>query len=377
MIKIYQVGGSVRDEIMGIPPSDLDYVVVGAKPEDLLKRGFTQVGSDFPVFLHPETKDEYALARTERKTGNGYSGFTTTFDPSVTLEEDLKRRDLTINAIAKDSQGRIIDPFGGINDINNKTLKHVSDAFGEDPLRILRVARFAARFNFSIHPETMEIMKSIHNKGETLFLTKERIWKEYSRVLNHDHVRLFYKCLDDVGLGKNMFAGYHAYNHPDFYLTESFDSFLMNKNIKEKIIHNILPPKTSIYIKDDIIENLKNISAPKEIIDYISIISKMWIDIHNEELTENFYLNFMIKNDALRRRDRFIDAYASILKHSSYINSVINLPDLEKMKEWINSIDIDAQSIAKEGSKNTIAERILLARKDSFSSVYKEKSFKI
>lgn len=181
--KIYQVGGSVRDRVMGKPNSDLDYVVVGATAEDMINAGFKQVGKDFPVYLHPITGDEYALARLERKTGNGYHGFETITGNNVTLEDDLSRRDLTMNAMASDEDGNIIDPFGGLTDIKNKELKHVSPAFAEDPLRILRVARFAARFGFGIHPDTLKLMQNIHNSGETQYLTKERIWKETERAL--------------------------------------------------------------------------------------------------------------------------------------------------------------------------------------------------
>lgn len=157
-MEIYLVGGAVRDELLGIPVKDRDWVVVGATPDDMLTRGYRQVGADFPVFLHPQTREEYALARTERKQGHGYHGFTVYSAPDVTLEDDLKRRDLTINAVAQAEDGSLVDPFGGRNDLENRKLRHVSDAFSEDPLRILRTARFAARFHhlgFEVANETM------------------------------------------------------------------------------------------------------------------------------------------------------------------------------------------------------------------------------
>ncbi|PZP51201.1 MAG: multifunctional CCA tRNA nucleotidyl transferase/2'3'-cyclic phosphodiesterase/2'nucleotidase/phosphatase, partial [Azospira oryzae] len=157
-MKVYQVGGSVRDELLGLPVQDRDYVVVGATPEEMERRGFRPVGKDFPVFLHPETHEEYALARTERKVARGYKGFEIYASPDVTLEQDLARRDLTINAIAKDEEGRIIDPFGGVADLKAGILRHVGPAFVEDPVRILRVARFAARFDFQVAPETLALM---------------------------------------------------------------------------------------------------------------------------------------------------------------------------------------------------------------------------
>lgn len=380
MIKIYQVGGSVRDELMGKPSSDLDYVVVGATPEDLIKKGFTQVGADFPVFLHPQTKDEYALARTERKTGNGYHGFETSFDSDVTLEDDLKRRDLTINAMAKDSSGNIIDPFGGKADIENKTLRHVNDSsFPEDPLRILRVARFAARFDFSVHPETMNLMQSIHNSGETSFLTKERIWKEYYRVLKHEHVSSFYKCLEEVGIGKDLFPSFYIYENPEFYLNDKYDIFLKNKNIEQKIAFNILPPSDNLPVKENVEDNLRNISAPKDIIDAVLLVKKIWNEIQKAKnnINQEFYFSLMMQNDALRRPSRFITAYECIFEHIDNIGSCISLKSVAKMEHLMNSLNIDAQTIAKEGNKKTIPERVLNARKESFDMAYRKSDFKL
>lgn len=189
-MKIFAVGGVIRDHLLGLPSADADYVVVGSTPEEMIKLGFIPVGSDFPVFLHPKTKEEYALARTERKTGKGYKGFSFHADPDVTLEEDLARRDLTINAMAQeiDSNGNrigpIIDPYGGQIDLKNKTFKHVSPAFVEDPLRILRVARFAARFTtFELHSETSHLLRQMVEAGELKDLVAERVWQEISRGL--------------------------------------------------------------------------------------------------------------------------------------------------------------------------------------------------
>src|SRR5688572_25667017 len=177
-MKIYSVGGSVRDELLGLPVQDHDYVVVGATPEEMVKQGYKPVGRDFPVFLHPETHEEYALARTERKTARGYHGFEFHAAPDVTLEQDLARRDLTINAIARDADGRILDPYGGAADLKAGLLRHVSPAFAEDPVRILRVARFAARFGFRIAPETLELMRKMAAGGEADALVPERVWQE-------------------------------------------------------------------------------------------------------------------------------------------------------------------------------------------------------
>ena len=177
-MKIYAVGGAVRDELLGLPVKDRDYVVVGATPEDMTRLGYRPVGKDFPVFLHPRTHEEYALARTERKTARGYKGFQVYAAPDVTLEQDLSRRDLSINAIARDERGRLIDPYGGAADLKRGVLRHVSPAFAEDPVRILRVARFAARFGFKVAPATLRLMRTMVDAGEADVLVAERVWQE-------------------------------------------------------------------------------------------------------------------------------------------------------------------------------------------------------
>ena len=183
-MKIYEVGGAVRDELLGLPVKDRDYVVVGGTPEEMARLGYTPVGKDFPVFLHPKSHDEYALARTERKTARGYHGFQVHAAPDVTLEQDLMRRDLTINAIAKDENGNLIDPQNGARDLRDKILRHVSAAFSEDPVRVLRVARFAARLSdFTVAPETMSLMRSMAANGEVDALVAERVWQELAKGL--------------------------------------------------------------------------------------------------------------------------------------------------------------------------------------------------
>jgi len=197
-MQIYLVGGAVRDSLINYPSSENDWVVVGATPEQMTDLGYKPVGQDFPVFIHPKTGEEYALARTERKSGHGYKGFEFYTSTEVSLEEDLIRRDLTINAMAQDDEGRIIDPFDGQKDLAHKLLRHVSEAFTEDPLRVLRVARFAARYahlGFTVAPETMELMKSIVAKGEMEFLVAERVWKETSRALAEQSPQVFFEVL--------------------------------------------------------------------------------------------------------------------------------------------------------------------------------------
>ncbi|HUF74214.1 MAG TPA: multifunctional CCA addition/repair protein [Gammaproteobacteria bacterium] len=197
-MKVYEVGGAVRDSLLGLRVIETDYVVVGATPDEMLALGYRQVGRDFPVFLHPETNDEYALARVERKTGRGHTAFDVDVAASVTLEDDLKRRDLTINAMARGSDGEIIDPYGGRKDLERRVLRHVSDAFAEDPLRVLRVARFAARFagrGFSIADSTLDLMGTIATSGELEHLSAERIWQETEKALESDSPHVFFETL--------------------------------------------------------------------------------------------------------------------------------------------------------------------------------------
>ena len=207
-MQTYLVGGAVRDALLNIPIKDKDWVVVGSTPKQLLELGYSQVGADFPVFLHPKTKEEYALARTERKSGRGYQGFICDFTPDITLEEDLLRRDLTINAMAQDDHGNIIDPYNGQKDIRNKKLRHVSDAFYEDPLRVLRVARFAARFahlGFSVAKETNMLMRKISASGELAHLTPERVWQETERALGESQPWVYFQVLRDCHALKAIF----------------------------------------------------------------------------------------------------------------------------------------------------------------------------
>ncbi|MFO6424313.1 multifunctional CCA addition/repair protein, partial [Motilimonas sp. KMU-193] len=199
-MQVYLVGGAVRDRLLNLTIKDRDYVVVGATPEQMLALGYQQVGKDFPVFLHPKSKQEYALARTERKTAAGYTGFECYFAPDVTLEQDLLRRDLTINAMAEDQAGQIIDPYQGQRDLSNRILRHISPAFAEDPLRVLRVARFAARYHrqgFTIAPETMALMTELSTNGELNHLTPERVWQEMSAALMTDSPQVFFQVLKD------------------------------------------------------------------------------------------------------------------------------------------------------------------------------------
>ncbi len=211
-MKVYLVGGSVRDKLLNLPVYDHDWVVVGSSPAAMLAQNFIQVGKDFPVFLHPETKEEYALARTERKQGVGYHGFVMSFDDSISLEEDLIRRDLTINAIAQDEDGNLIDPYNGVKDIENKILRHISPAFAEDPLRVLRIARLGAKLfalNFTIADETIQLMKQMVASGELNNLTPERVWQEIVKALSTEKPSVFFEILNQVGAVEVLFPTLH------------------------------------------------------------------------------------------------------------------------------------------------------------------------
>ena len=207
-MEVYLVGGAVRDHLLGLAVVDHDYVVVGATPDAMKQQGFKEVGKDFPVFLHPETGEEYALARTERKSSRGYKGFDVNFSSDITLEQDLQRRDLSINAIAQHEDGTLVDPYKGQKDLQLKVLRHISPAFAEDPLRVLRVARFAARFHhldFTIAPETLALMTELTNQGELEYLTVERVWVETHKALSTQSPQVYFEVLRDCGALKILF----------------------------------------------------------------------------------------------------------------------------------------------------------------------------
>lgn len=209
-LDVYLVGGAVRDQLLGHPWHERDWVVVGATPADMLARGFRSVGKDFPVFLHPDTQEEYALARTERKSGHGYTGFTVQATPDVSLEDDLRRRDLSINAIAKTPEGILVDPYHGARDIDARVLRHVSEAFEEDPLRVMRVARFLARYaqyGFTVAPETEMLARRMSDSGELCHLVPERVWKETEKALNETHSTAYFKLLIRIGALPSVLPG--------------------------------------------------------------------------------------------------------------------------------------------------------------------------
>ena len=254
--KHYKVGGCVRDFILGKPVADIDYVVVGVTPQEMTDLGFKQVGADFPVFLHPETGDEYALARTERKSGTGYNGFTVDADITVTLVEDLARRDFTMNAMAMDTDGVITDPYNGLNDIQAGIIKHVSNAFAEDPVRVLRGARFAARYGFTIDSSTKELMQTLVDSGELDNLTKERIVAEFNKGFETTTPSIMFEVLNSVSAMPRLFPNAVSFQNPDVWN-------MMNENLSIDSKWAILQ-YTSYKNKNDLLEFAKDFRFPTE-----------------------------------------------------------------------------------------------------------------
>lgn len=294
-MKIYQVGGSVRDELLGLIPKDFDYVVVGATQQDMLSLGFKQVGADFPVFLHPETNEEYALARTEKKSGVGYFGFTCE-TKNVTLEEDLMRRDITINAIAKDEQGNIIDPYNGQQDLKNKILRHVSDSFIEDPLRVLRVARFKARYGFNITPETKKLMQNIVSNKELEYLSQERILLELQKGLAESNPSLMLEVIYDIGAWQHIFSSI-PYSSDILQIVDN-----SKLNIEQK--HGLI--MAHINNKDEIIKLSDRLKIDKHTKQLASTFILLDEYLNNNHLNNSKNILDLLKlTDAIRQPNRF------------------------------------------------------------------------
>jgi tRNA nucleotidyltransferase (CCA-adding enzyme) len=341
-VKTYVVGGAVRDELLGLPVKDRDYVVVGATPDEMVKLGFKPVGKDFPVFLHPQTHEEYALARTERKSGRGYKGFTVHAAPDVTLEDDLRRRDLTINAIAKAEDGSLIDPFGGVKDLKGRVLRHVSEAFAEDPVRILRAARFAARFGFPVAPETMALMKKMVEAGETDYLVPERVWQEFSKGLMEDHAEKMFQVL--------MACGFMSRNLPEI------------KAMPATFAGSVATRFASLALSstDQEAEALaERLRAPNDPRDLAVLAAKHRDRLHAAKTPEEL-LDVLKRTDAIRRPERFkelLDAIRLVFKRA-------DLSYLEKAQAAAAAVD--AGAIAQRGGD--IAKAVDEARLKAISA---------
>jgi tRNA nucleotidyltransferase (CCA-adding enzyme) len=304
-MQIYLVGGAVRDRLLNYPVIENDWVVVGATPEDMLANGFHPVGKDFPVFLHPETHEEYALARTERKSGRGYTGFTFYASPEVSLEEDLRRRDLTINAIAMTKDGKIIDPYGGQDDIRLRILRHVSPAFIEDPVRILRVARFMARYHdlgFTIADETKQLMKQMVEAGEVDALIRDRVWHELDSALGEKNPLQFFHVLDECGALAKLFPGFKQ--HVDQLINNS-------NNPKEIYVARLLLPFSEQEIRD----LCRAYPVPTAYRDLALLANQLQTLFSQSTLTAEEILQLINATDAWRRKNRFLALLAVFKDH--------------------------------------------------------------
>ena len=336
-MQVYKVGGFVRDTLLGKTPKDTDYVVVGATPEQMLEAGFKQVGADFPVFLHPETGDEYALARTERKTGRGYNGFETDHRPTVTLEQDLERRDLTINAMAMDADGNVIDPFDGQEDLRDKVLCHIGPAFADDPVRVLRLARFHARYGpeWEIAPATMYFCRKMVEDGELDYLTKERVVAELLKALAEPHPSLFFEMLHACGAldvvfpeFDPMFAGENSmvtpYKDFDRIPNTMFSYFVMSMMVYARGME-------------------ERLVIPSDFVKYAKVARTMHQGWYSEEPIHVLY-----RMDAYRQRDLF-ERVSRDFKQCGFISApakklieafeltkdvkLADLPDAERLKK--------------------------------------------
>ncbi|CAM4388521.1 tRNA nucleotidyltransferase [Pseudoalteromonas ostreae] len=313
-MQVYLVGGAVRDELLGRVIKERDYVVVGATPEQLLKQGYQQVGKDFPVFLHPKTKEEYALARTERKQGQGYSGFVCEFSADVTLEDDLRRRDLTVNAIAKAHDGNLIDPYGGKQDLDNRILRHVSDAFSEDPLRILRVARFAARYHylgFTIAEETRQLLTQMINQGELQTLTAERIWLECEKSLTDSAFAEFLNILAQLGALSAISPALAGKWSDELYQQlKTRYAYAQSQNITDQPL--LFAQATSSLTADDIKAVSQTIRLPNDVRDLALQLNAHQATLTSQTITAEQLLDCCNQLDLWRRPERFDEVLRAI-----------------------------------------------------------------
>ena len=399
-MNVYCVGGAVRDELLGLPVKDRDYVVVGSTVQAMLDAGYKPVGKDFPVFLHPKTHEEYALARTERKTAAGYKGFVVHASSEVTLEEDLARRDLTINAIAKASDGALIDPFNGVADSQAKTLRHVSDAFAEDPVRILRAARFAARFTeFTVAAETMRLMCQMVNKGEVDALVPERVWQELSKGLMEQKPSRMFEVLRACGALQKILpelsklwgvpqppqhhpeidTGIHVMMVIDYAAKQNYSlpirfAALVHDLGKGTTPADILPrhighEMRSVSLLKDVAKRLR---VPNECKELAIIVAKFHGKLHAvPQMKPRTLLEFLIELDAIRQPIRFADFLKACECDSRGRTGLENcaLPEAKLLKNVLQAaLAVDAGAIAKtynesEKIKNAVFEARLDAVK--------------
>lgn len=348
-MQTYLVGGAVRDKLLGLAVKDRDWVVVGATPDEMRAKGFKQVGADFPVFLHPKTGEEYALARTERKQGRGYHGFSVYSAPDVTLEEDLKRRDLTINAMAETEDGQLIDPFQGYTDLQQNKLRHVSEAFAEDPLRILRTARFAARLHplgFTVCQQTMTLMRTMVRGGELTDLVPERVWQEVQRALHERTPGVFFEVLGELGALDTLL--------PELAEAEAFHAGLQalqcihhNGGTTAQRFAALLSPLP----EPEAVNRAKTMKSPNDCRDMarlVCLFMSRLADHHSQEISPAEFMELLDKADVWRRAERFeqlLDTLAC--STSTELAGVISLLRIAAQ----SAQDVSPQDLLKHGFK--------------------------
>jgi tRNA nucleotidyltransferase (CCA-adding enzyme) len=367
-MKTYLVGGAVRDQLLGLPVKERDYVVVGATVADMLKLGYQQVGKDFPVFLHPKTKEEYALARVERKVGLGYTGFTFDASPAVTLEEDLTRRDLTVNAIAQEIRGdeligALIDPYHGQQDLIDKTLRHVSQAFVEDPVRILRIARFAARFaelGFTVAPETTALMQEMVKAGEVNALVAERVWKELERALAEKNPEKFFEVLDSCGAIEVLFPAFKGQSEASADLWEMLVNAATLTH-DSRIRFAALLSNQSIQQIKDLCDRYR---VPAEYRELAELVSR-YLPLYKKALSlpANEILEILQSTDAFRRPERF-ENFLLACEACYFHSSKVEQPSSDLLRECFEKVKVvDARKYVEAGlSGKDIAESIAQER---------------
>lgn len=366
-MNIYKVGGCVRDYLLGQEPKDIDYVVTNSSEKEMINLGYSQVGKDFPVFLNPENGFEYALARKERKTGNGYNGFSVDTE-NVSLEDDLYRRDLTINAMALDENNNIIDPFNGQKDLKNKILKHVSTHFAEDPLRILRVARFSARYDFSIHSDTINLMKKMVNNGEINHLVPERVWKEFEKVLNERYIINFFNNLEQINaLDKIIYI--HQLNDKNY-----FD--FINKKSTNTFISNLIHVFSQLDTK-----HLDKLKIPTDYINHINHFSKFKSFYDYSSMSNNDKLNFINQHKATHNINNALITLENIIMFNNWKNDYSINFEVEKdnLMTDINKIkSIDYSDIINKSKELNIKPNELVneLQLNILSNTNKLKAFK-
>ena len=363
-MEVYQVGGAVRDRLLGIEIKDRDWVVVGASPDDLLDKGYKKVGADFPVFLHPDTAEEYALARTERKSGAGYKGFETKASREGTLEEDLARRDLTVNAMAMTPDGRIIDPYGGRQALETGVLRHVTGAFVEDPLRVLRAARFAARFNFTVAPETLDLMRQVALSGELSTLTPERVWGELRRALSEKFPARFIEVLRECEASRALFPEIDTGEHILLALKQAARRNAVEVVRFAVLVHDlgkgttpdrILPSRhgheeRGVALINEFSERLR---VPREYRELAVLVSRFHTKVHRaREMKPSTILHLLEGADAFRRTERFANFLEACTIDATGRRGLedADYPQADRLRQALEvATGVDARSLVEQG----------------------------